>query len=539
VLACAALHAALFFLAFHPMALFPLAWVAFAPLAVIIARGTRAQAIWGGALATFLGGGASVFWLTLFGPEPWAGTALGFAGYGVFMVALGRPLAGRLPATVWVPLVVLAQEYCRGHLFFFAFPWVLLAHSQYPLDPLLQAADLGGAALVGLPVAALSGVVADRALGASWRATIARGAAVLGIAALLSGYGAWRASTIEVIGGGPVVLAIQGNIPQYLKNENERRPNLLRTHYNLSMDAVEARKKAKEPPVDLIVWPETMVPTEWNHGRAEWPYDPRLKYAALDVSTTVREWFTLLGKFSKSRMLIGSIHCEVVTGTATGNDFGWEAVEHNSAFLLSPEGTVEARYDKMFPAPMSENTPFYETCPPLYRFLRENFVPPGFSQFTPGKDALVWDVNGWKLAPSVCFDVAFVDSTNAAVRNGADAIINISNYGWFMDSAELDFARLQTIFRAIETRRGVVAVCNGGISSFVDPLGRTEDIVKVDANGVPRKKLVEGTMARAVTTSRARTLFVAWGDWFGLSVTWIAIALAVGFTILDRRRAVA
>jgi apolipoprotein N-acyltransferase len=535
VLGLAALHAALFFLAFHPMALFPLAWVAFAPFAVIVARGRRDQALAGGLLAAAAGGGASVAWLTLFGPEPWAATAFGFGLYGMLMAALGRALAPRWPAALWLPLVVVAQEHLRGHLFFWAFPWVFLAHSQYPLDWLIQSADLGGAALIGLPIAAFSGVIADAFLGVPRRTTLLRGALVLASAGALAGYGAWRRASIEVVEGGPLVLAVQGNIPQELKNASERRPDLLRTHYNLTMAAAEARKKAKEPPVALVVWPETMVPIEWNHKRGDWPYDPRLTYASLAVSPRIREWFQDMGRFTRAHMLVGSIHCEVVTGSATANEFGWEARESNSAFLLSPEGTVLARYDKMFPAPMSEYTPFHESWPAAYRFLRETFVPPGFSQFTPGRDVPAWEVGGWKIGASVCFDITFPSSTNRAVRNGADAIVNLSNYGWFKDSAELDLARVQTIFRAIETRRGVVAVCNGGISSFVDPLGRAEDIVKPDPDGFPRRKLVEGTLARPLATSRTRTLFVAWGEWAGAAATFFALLFA-GFSIFGRAR---
>src|SRR5207249_4817524 len=144
--------------------LFPLAWVAFAPFTVLVARARSTRyALVGGFLATMLGGGASVFWLTLFGPEPWAATAFGFGLYGLFMAAVGRPMARRLelPAVVWLPLAVCGQEYLRGHLFFWAFPWVFLGHSQYLIQPLIQSADLGGALLISFALAAFSGALAD------------------------------------------------------------------------------------------------------------------------------------------------------------------------------------------------------------------------------------------------------------------------------------------------------------------------------------------------------------------------------------------
>ncbi len=514
-----ALHAALFAASFHPLALFPLAWLAFAPLASLIARGTRAQVYWGSFLATFVGGGAAVHWLRLFGVEPWLGTAGGFGLYGLFMAFFGRSLARcGWPAALWLPIVVVAQEYIRGHWFFVAFPWVLLGHSQYPIDPLIQSADLGGASLISFVMAAASGVLADAVLGAERRRTLRSAGAVAAVVAALCIYGAIRSRTIAVVGGGPRVLAVQANIPQELKNESERRPDLIRTHRTLTMDAVKAAPAPEGAPpgaakVDLVVWPETMFPVVNARG-----IDPRLPYASVAISKDLRSWVEELGSFTRARILVGSIHAEMR---------GRDVVESNSAFLFDPRGEIVGRYDKMFPAPMSENTPFSKTWPAAYRFLRESFVPPGFSQFEPGETVPVWDVGGWKIAASVCFDITFPESTNLAVKNGADAIVNISNYGWFKDSAELDLARVQTIFRAIETRRGVVAVCNGGISSFVDPLGRAEDIEGVDpTTGRKGKKLVEGTLIRPLATSRAKTMFVALGDWCGAGSVAAAFALA-------------
>jgi apolipoprotein N-acyltransferase len=75
--------------------------------------------------------------------------------------------------------------------------------------------------------------------------------------------------------------------------------------------------------------------------------------------------------------------------------------------------------------------------------------------------------------------------------------------------------------RAIETRMGVARAANTGISAFVDPLGRVHQ----------RTRLGERTVVLGrVTTSSARTLYVALGDWVGLlSLTGTGLLLALAW----------
>ncbi len=488
-----AAHAALFAAAFHHPWLWPLAWVCLVPEVWLIRDGTARQAVMGTGISHFFHGLLTVYWLAYTGfplretmgagPAPWLGTAAGFGLYGLFYGALARPLArSAIPTWIWLPFLWTGVECLQGKLFFFAFPWMWLGHSQLAVAPLVQVADLGGALLVSFLVAAGNGGIVDRR---PWPFALV-------LAAL--GYGAWRMAALEVVPG-PRVLAVQPWFPQSVKNETEFNPRARLTKLReLTLRALREAEAARGA----------------------------LRYAALDRVPELRAWLAGFG----APVLAGSVHVEPREG---------RIVEHNSAFLVSAAGEVLGRYDKIFLAPMSEETPFYETWPALHRLLRETFVPPDFSQFERGKDAAVFSIDGpggpWKIAPSICFDITFSEATNRAVRKGADAIVNVSNYAWFADSLELDLARAQTLFRAVETRRGIVSVVNGGITHFVDPRGR---IVDLTGPGGKRKE-VEGTLLRELVTSRARTLFVALPtDLFG----WLCFAAGAGTSIatIARRR---
>lgn len=489
----ALLHAVLFALSFHPAALFPLAWVCVAPLVLLLREAGRRQAVLWGATAYFLHGAFTVYWLTYMGagPAPWLGTAAGFGLYGAVFGLLARPLAAsRIPAAIWLPILWTGVECIRGKLFFFAFPWMWLGHSQYAIRPLVQVADLGGVLLVSFIVAAVNGAIAD-----AWtaprldrrRVALRSGAFAGGLVLAACAYGAIRLATLEVKEG-PRVLAVQPHFPQSVKNETDLDP---RFRLEKCLDLTTEHGRGRE--VDLVVWPETIVPL----APVEDPGDRAAgyEYVALDRSRAIRSWLVEAARRARAPLFVGSGHIERRQG---------KEIEHNSAFYIAESGEVLGRYDKIYLAPVSEETPFHESWPALHDWIRATFVPPNFSQFERGTEAKVFPLGTWTFGGSICFDITFSAASNEATRRGADCVINVSNYAWFADSAELDLARAQSMFRAIETRRGVVSVVNGGITHFVDPLGRITDL---EVGG--RRKQVEGALLRAVGTSGAETLFVA------------------------------
>lgn len=56
---------------------------------------------------------------------------------------------------------------------------------------------------------------------------------------------------------------------------------------------------------------------------------------------------------------------------------------------------------------------------------RKRLIPPGFegNYFTPGDAQCLFDLNGWKLAVLICYDVEFPEYVRQAVLNGADLVV--------------------------------------------------------------------------------------------------------------------
>ena len=53
-----------------------------------------------------------------------------------------------------------------------------------------------------------------------------------------------------------------------------------------------------------------------------------------------------------------------------------------------------------------------------------------------------------------------------------DALLCISNDGWFRNGAETDLHLATQVFRAVENRRSVLASTHGGFSAWIDASGR-------------------------------------------------------------------
>jgi apolipoprotein N-acyltransferase len=77
-----------------------------------------------------------------------------------------------------------------------------------------------------------------------------------------------------------------------------------------------------------------------------------------------------------------------------------------------------------------------------------------------------------KVAPVICYESVFGKFVTDYIKKGAEAIIIITNDGWWKNTIgykqHLDFASL----RAIETRRQIARAANTGVSCFIDIKGK-------------------------------------------------------------------
>jgi apolipoprotein N-acyltransferase len=489
------LFAPLFWASFHPLDLGFLGWVALVPLLVYARAASGAKSFFVAWAAGALAFGACFGWVRhTVPPGP---VLLGI--YNGFFTACFVLLVRRL-GVLWAPAAWVALEYLRGALFG-GLPWFLLGYTQHGALLLVQSADLGGVWLVSGLVALASAALVDGRRAARW------GAAAVLVAALA--YGAVRAGTVGEREG-PAVAVVQPNIPQDVKmlmmegRGDQKRKNFEK-HVELTMRAAESKP-------DLVAWPEAVIyeGLYWNAAEKEWVRTP---------------WYSRL--LEPSRRAGTPLLAGVLVGDA---DPGGRLSYTNSVLFLDPRGEVRARYDKVHLVPFAEFVPLAGTFPWI-RDLLHRFSGLRLTDMRAGEGFPVWEAGGERFGVQICFEGIFPEISRAIARNGAAFTVNISNDGWFKDSAELDQMLVMARFRAVENRMGFVRATNTGISAFIGPSGRVHAMIE--------GKEVEGTLTARVRVSESRSLWRAWGNWVGwMAMGAVAGGLATRFFV-DRKKRLA
>jgi apolipoprotein N-acyltransferase len=503
------------YLSFHPVGQSWLVWIALSPMLFLLHNRGFGRSIVMTQLGCLVFFYLSLLWVT---EVTFAGMtaiaviiAVVYCGLFAVIVRLGMkrtPLPfGVLVVAAWILIV----EFARSEQPVLSFHWIILGHALWDWLPVIQISDIGGTYLVSALVLLvnlavmrtlenilrrLRGRKEEGATGfRNRRYLLLAGGTVAAIVATLV-YGFVRPGTLTIIEG-PKIVSVQGNIPQNLKEMVLRSDNsMLAVEFEHKMldDYLRLMSPAlEEEGVDLVVWPETMVP-----GRI---------VQRADIQQLLVHYARRIG----CELLIGSQHYDI--------DCENQICSYNSCFFFDREGKLVGRYDKSVLVPVGEFIPFKFI--PLMRNFLGRLTPYGASDFSTGTPGTVFtSASGMKFAPLICFEISMPSMVRNARNKGCDAVLNISNDAWFHDSAELDLSLAQAVFRAIENRMGVLRAVNTGISAFVRPDGTYRELA-VEVDGKPKRKQVEGTLIDRLSFTRNRTLYSILGDWF----VWLCLAV--------------
>ena len=122
----------------------------------------------------------------------------------------------------------------------------------------------------------------------------------------------------------------------------------------------------------------------------------------------------------------------------------------NSAYLLDPKGEALARYDKAHLVPFGEYVPFRKWLPFLGKIVAQ------VGDFQAGPPGGVLEYKDHRIGPLICYDGIFPVLARAAVDNGADLLVNLTNDAWYGITSAPYQHLVQYVFRAVETRRSLV-----------------------------------------------------------------------------------
>ena len=570
---------------YFPLAWGWLAWVALVPLLCLVRSEARAWKIYGAALVSgLIFFWASIQWMRVADYRmyaTWAMLATYCALYFPVTIFLLRRLERRSgwPLVIILPLVWTGLEFFRSW-FGTGFAWYFLGHTQHPFLPLIQIADLGGAYTVSFLVAAVNGWLFELCFTRCWFRTFfglpaaqrhtARGLALQGgfVLVLLAGtlgYGVWRLHDAEVTPG-PRVALLQGNIDQRLRNEATKSGGPVGDMFNHYRELCRTAALAPVHP-DLIVWPETSFPVNWNElARNE--SQPDLLWPVAGIAPhgfpANAPWLWLADQsyrqqieFRQKQMclFLASFRSSVLVGlnAEVWSQSGRIVKRYCSGLLVRPDGTLGGRYDKMHRVPFGEYVPLRDVLP-----LMERFAPYDFDySIAIGTQFTRFAVGPYSFGTLICFEdtdpyLARQYLTNAPDGHPVDFLVDISNDGWFDGSSEHDEHLAICRFRAVETRRAVARAVNMGISAVIDSDGRVlapqevrPGLWELNGSGSPapslpvsewhRFKKTAGVLMATIPIDHRQSLYTLWGDWLGwgclgtafLALVWFGVVAAI------------
>lgn len=532
---------------FFPLDLGPLAFVALVPwLTLVRAEGVSRRRRY---LAAFLGGLCfylpALQWIRVAHPAMYASYFF-LAFYCSLYFVIGLYLLRRFdrligwPLAITLPVVLVALDYCRAHFpsgFPFmqsvgayqliGFGWYMLGYTQHATSPLLQLADLGGVYLVTALIASFNGATFEWVIRQPWlRRVLFRyppdprvgffremwisAAAALALMASVA-YGVTRLQHPE-FSEGPRIAAIQGNLPQDVKMENEKQ--LIATYTELNRRAA-AR-------ADLIIWPETCCPHSWSSSTGHVSDHSRSKVADLQRQFFEQE----TAGFWKRTTLVGLTTFEIE---------GDKVFRYNSALLVTPDMKALGRYDKIHLVPFGEYVPLGDILPFMQAFTPYK----GDYSCKPGERytrfPLMIGEKKYTFGCIICYEDSDPYLARQYVRNDpVDFLVNISNDGWFKGTEEHEQHLAICRFRAVECRRSVVRAVNMGISAFIDPDGK---VTALPGDSWAQSKCMEEVVTAKVKLDTRESFYAKTGDWLP-ATCWAVIGVLLLVMLVRRFRRV-
>lgn len=490
-------------LAFPPVALRPVAWVALVPFLLALEKvGAGAAMLLGcvwafvmtfatstclpRAVQNYYGQSALVGWGMLFG----ATVVTMVPYYSAFAVAywrLARRFRAALPllaAAAWTGAELLRVKVLGGN------PWAVSGYTQIGWLPLMQIAELTGVHGMSFLVVAVNATLVQlwhaRTAPASERRSTLRGAAI--VASLLAAvllYGRVRLSYLSAEDEhvpGVTVAIVQGNLDLGAGWRSDMYGKNLRDYLRLTSDAVREADPA------LVFWPESAM----TFFLAD---EPAYR--------------------SSIARVLRSTGVQLVAGGPRAGERSSQQGEpelFNSTFLVESDGRVAAWQDKTKLLPFAEYFPLQSVD-----LLRRDFG--RARQFTPGAPREPLPTVAGKAGAIVCNEAMYPEPAAERVRAGAQLLVSPSNDSWFDDLQyslqAFDIVRLRTV----EQRRDMVRTSTAGPSATIDATGR------VTARTEP---FVQTWVAGRVRPRDARTPYSVAGDVFAgacLAVALLACAL--------------
>jgi len=464
-----------------PFQLWPLAWIALAPLWVLVLASAKQEGLFHLRLALLWGigyHGLALQWITGVHPMTWMGVpwlaSLAIALscwtfitlWGAALVVLWATCMAMITRGlgVFARILIGVALWCSLESLWSIGPlwWSSLSYTQSPHNlAILHLGQLSGPTTVTAALVAVNALVAETWLSRQAEQFQLRyfGIAVgLLISSHIAGSALYSQPLLQPPAAALEVGIIQGNVPNEIKLYPEGFRRAIEGY-------TEGYETLAAQGVDAVLTPEGALPFLWSDVR-------RSSFYSAVLEKRVVAW---LGAFG-----------------ARGSSIT------NSLFTLTGTSEIFSRYDKVKLVPLGEYIPFEQ----ILGSLIDRLSPLNAHQVA-GQPNQIFATPFGRAIASICYESAFAEHLRRQAAAGGQFILSAANNAHYSAAMPAQH-HAQDVMRAIETDRWSVRATNTGYSGIINPHGETQWISKLGAY-----QLHTATIYRRQT----QTLYVRWGNW--------------------------
>lgn len=356
----------------------------------------------------------------------------------------------KIPLFLLLPIFMTTKDYLL-HIFpFNGFPWEMVAYSQGSWLQFFQWIDVTSVYGLSFLIYLVNGLIAEGLLIFIHKRQIDKmvirfvvAFVLLLVSLSVSYFSDQNYEQNKVSAGAKNIALVQGNIPQEIKWDPLRRQDHLGVYLNLTNTAVRDG-------AELVIWPETAF-----------PYGIRKETLSQDQF------------LDKDRLATPLFFGAVITENQGSSDFKL----YNSLLFANQEAKFEDFYSKVHLVPFGEYLPWKE----LFGFL--SGLTEGVGEFQVSSGLKIFEAEGIKYGPQICFEDIFPDYSRELSSMGAQVLVNVTNDAWYGFSSALFQHLVFSQFRALENRRYLLRTTNTGITAVVDPRGQVVAQLPLNQSG--------------------------------------------------------
>jgi len=476
---------------YPPLKLGVIVYLAFIPLIEIVTSARPGKAACLAFLAGLISNTIALYWLAFNSGATFWVVFLSLVGAVIYLSAQWSILASVVAwfhsrtgkGLLMFPFLWVTMEYFQS-FGLLAFPWISLATTQADYLAPIQLVEFTG--IYGLTFwIVLLNTQLYRLLTSPapllprlriWTAVVLVLPWIYGYGRMLS-FPAQSSNEVELS-----IAVVQPNMGPHEKWDRSKRQWVFEVLDSLY---VEAAQKG----VDMVVWPESAVPTYLRRDRFR-------------------------RKFIQNR--VEEFGVPLFTGALDFDRKDGFLKHYNSIFMFNVDGSLESYY-KIHLVPLAEYNPLDAQVS-----LTENL---SFGHYNPGTRYTDFFLKESQFAGVICYESSFPRLVHRLVSQGARFLVVVVNDGWFGNTSEPYQHVALSRLRAVEHRMPVLRSANTGISVHVDKAGRFKSKLDLDERGI---------IYAGFSPSDGLTFYGRFGNLFAFLIT--LVTFLGGFWIWHRKR---